>query len=71
MLKCYIAYDRIDTILLFFVRRFIEVEHIHEPELLIWVGVIGLLVNLLGLCLLHSKFCSSVFNRTDWRNFYL
>ncbi|XP_050090034.1 zinc transporter 1 isoform X1 [Anopheles aquasalis] len=35
-------------------KRFIEVEHIHEPELLIIVGVIGLLVNLLGLCLLHK-----------------
>ncbi|XP_052871809.1 proton-coupled zinc antiporter SLC30A1 isoform X1 [Anopheles cruzii] len=35
-------------------KRFIEVEHIHEPELLIVVGVIGLLVNLLGLCLLHK-----------------
>ncbi|XP_052893207.1 proton-coupled zinc antiporter SLC30A1 isoform X1 [Anopheles moucheti] len=35
-------------------KRFIEVEHIHEPELLIAVGVIGLLVNLLGLCLLHK-----------------
>lgn len=35
-------------------KRFIEVEHIHEPELLIVVGVIGLLVNLLGLLLLHK-----------------
>lgn len=35
-------------------KRFIEVEHIHQPELLIVVGVIGLLVNLLGLCLLHK-----------------
>ncbi|XP_053690134.1 proton-coupled zinc antiporter SLC30A1 [Sabethes cyaneus] len=35
-------------------KRFIEVEHIHEPELLIWVGFIGLLVNLLGLLLLHK-----------------
>ncbi|XP_058837092.1 proton-coupled zinc antiporter SLC30A1-like [Topomyia yanbarensis] len=35
-------------------KRFIEVEHIHEPELLIWVGVIGLIVNLLGMCLLHK-----------------
>uniref|UniRef100_A0A182QVW3 Cation efflux protein transmembrane domain-containing protein n=1 Tax=Anopheles farauti TaxID=69004 RepID=A0A182QVW3_9DIPT len=35
-------------------KRFIEVEHIHKPELLIAVGVIGLLVNLLDLCLLHK-----------------
>lgn len=35
-------------------KRFIEVEHIHEPELLIVVGVIGLLVNLFGLLLLHK-----------------
>lgn len=35
-------------------KRFIEVEHIHQPQLLLWVGVIGLLINILGLFLLHK-----------------
>lgn len=35
-------------------KRFIEVEHIHEPGLLVLVGVIGLLVNILGLGLLYE-----------------
>lgn len=35
-------------------KRFIEVEHIHEPMLLLCVGALGLVVNLLGLCLLHK-----------------
>lgn len=36
--------------------RFIEEETIHEPELLVTVGAIGLLVNIIGLCLLYGKF---------------
>lgn len=35
-------------------KRFIEVEHIHEPILLVLVGVIGLIVNVLGLGLLYE-----------------
>jgi len=35
--------------------RFIEEEPIHEPELLVIVGALGLLVNVIGLCLLYGK----------------
>ncbi|KAH8365566.1 hypothetical protein KR093_002009 [Drosophila rubida] len=35
-------------------KRFIEKEPIHEPRLLLIVGVLGLLVNLIGLCLLYE-----------------
>ncbi|XP_034246282.1 zinc/cadmium resistance protein isoform X1 [Thrips palmi] len=35
-------------------KRFIEVEEIHEPRLIVVVGVLGLLVNLIGLCLFHE-----------------
>jgi len=35
-------------------KRFIEEEHIHEPKLILIVGVIGLLVNTLGLGLLYQ-----------------
>lgn len=36
-------------------KRFIEVETIHDPPLLVAVGAIGLLVNLIGLLLFHGK----------------
>ena len=36
-------------------KRFIELEHIHKPELLVYVGCIGLLVNLIGLVLLWGE----------------
>jgi zinc transporter 1 len=32
-------------------KRFYEPEEIHDPELILYVGVMGLVVNLLGLCL--------------------
>ncbi|XP_055322656.1 uncharacterized protein LOC129578328 [Sitodiplosis mosellana] len=35
-------------------KRFIEEEPIHKPELLLFVGCIGLLVNLIGLVLLYE-----------------
>ncbi|KAH1021131.1 hypothetical protein HUJ04_010684 [Dendroctonus ponderosae] len=35
-------------------KRFIEVETIHDPQLLVVVGGIGLLVNLVGLLLFHE-----------------
>lgn len=35
-------------------KRFIEVEVIHEPGLIVIVGTLGLLVNLIGLCLFHE-----------------
>lgn len=35
-------------------KRFIEVEDIHEPRLIVVVGVLGLLVNVVGLCLFHE-----------------
>lgn len=38
-------------------KRFIEVEKIHEAELLVAVGVLGLFVNVIGLCLFHGKYC--------------
>jgi zinc transporter 1 len=37
------------------VSRFIEVEEIHEPRLIIAVGTLGLLVNIVGLFLFHGK----------------
>lgn len=36
-------------------KRFIEVEEIHKAQLLVVVGTIGLLVNIIGLCLFHGK----------------
>ncbi|XP_012286583.1 zinc transporter 1 [Orussus abietinus] len=35
-------------------KRFIEVEEIHEAKLLVAVGALGLLVNVVGLCLFHE-----------------
>ncbi|XP_019877251.2 zinc transporter 1 [Aethina tumida] len=35
-------------------KRFIEVERIHDPKLLVAVGVAGLVVNLVGLALFHE-----------------
>lgn len=35
-------------------KRFIEVETIHDPPLLVGVGVVGLLVNIIGLFLFHE-----------------
>lgn len=32
-------------------KRFYEPEDIHNPQLILWVGAMGLLVNLVGLCL--------------------
>ncbi len=32
-------------------KRFYEPEEIHDPEMILYVGAMGLLVNLLGLCL--------------------
>jgi zinc transporter 1 len=35
-------------------KRFYEIEEVHDPQMILWVGVAGLLVNLLGLCLFHE-----------------
>ncbi|KAL1459456.1 hypothetical protein WDU94_011438 [Cyamophila willieti] len=35
-------------------KRFIEVEPIHDPSLIVVVGALGLLVNVIGLLLFHS-----------------
>lgn len=44
-------------ILIFYlVFRFIEVEEIHEPRLIIIVGTLGLLVNVVGLFLFHGEY---------------
>uniref|UniRef100_A0A1B6D2D7 Cation efflux protein cytoplasmic domain-containing protein n=1 Tax=Clastoptera arizonana TaxID=38151 RepID=A0A1B6D2D7_9HEMI len=35
-------------------KRFIEVEEIHEPKMIVIVGALGLLVNIIGLFLFHD-----------------
>lgn len=35
-------------------KRFLEEEHIHQPEWLLIVGIVGLLVNIFGLGLLYE-----------------
>ena len=35
-------------------KRFYEPEDIHDPEMILIVGSLGLIVNLLGLCLFHE-----------------
>lgn len=35
-------------------KRFYEPEPIHDPKLILWVGTMGLVVNLVGLCLFHE-----------------
>lgn len=40
-------------------KRFIETEEIHNPQLLLVVGVIGLIVNLVGLVLLYGESCQT------------
>merc|ERR1719461_2447707 len=35
-------------------KRFYEPEHIHNPQMILWVGTMGLIVNLVGLCLFHE-----------------
>jgi len=35
-------------------KRFYEPETIHKPEMILWVGTMGLIVNLVGLCLFHE-----------------
>ena len=35
-------------------KRFYEPEDIHQPEMIMWVGTMGLIVNLIGLCLFHQ-----------------
>lgn len=39
----------------YFCLRFIEVETIHNPKLIVVVGVLGLFVNILGLFLFHGN----------------
>lgn len=46
-------------------KRFIEVEEIHEPRLLVGVGALGLLVNIIGLCLFHGE-CTVVSHTTNF-----
>ncbi|XP_065159874.1 proton-coupled zinc antiporter SLC30A1 isoform X2 [Atheta coriaria] len=42
------------SILMEAIKRFIEIEPIHDPQLLVIVGVIGLVINLIGLALFHE-----------------
>ena len=35
-------------------KRFYEPEEIHNPKMILIVGALGLVVNLLGLCLFHE-----------------
>lgn len=37
------------------VKRFVEIEIIHDPKLLVAVGTLGLLLNIIGLFLFHGK----------------
>lgn len=46
-------------------KRFIEVEEIHEPRLLVGVGALGLLVNIIGLCLFHGE-CTVASHTTNF-----
>jgi len=41
--------------------RFIEVEEIHEPRLIVVVGALGLLVNIVGLFLFHGEYATACF----------
>lgn len=43
------------SILVESLKRFYKPEVIDEPELILYVGVAGLLVNLIGLCLFRGK----------------
>ena len=45
-------------------KRFYEPELIHNPQMILWVGTMGLIVNLIGLCLFHQV--SGVFK--SWKN---
>ena len=38
-------------------KRFVEYEEIHQPQNLLIVGALGLLVNIIGLFLFHGKYC--------------
>lgn len=38
------------------VKRFIEVEEIHEAEMLLGTGFLGLAVNIIGVCLFWGKY---------------
>lgn len=42
------------SILVESLKRLVEIEKIHDPKLLLIVGSMGLLVNLIGLCLFHD-----------------
>jgi Co/Zn/Cd efflux system component len=43
------------SIYIFFSDRFLEVEEIHDPQLILIVGAIGLGINGIGLLLFHGK----------------
>ena len=47
------------TIVVESVQRFIQIEEIEEPVLVLIVGGVGLLINGVGLCLFstHGKYC--------------
>jgi Co/Zn/Cd efflux system component len=36
--------------------RFIEQEPVHQPQYILGVGVLGLIVNVIGLFLFHGKY---------------
>lgn len=38
--------------------RFIKVEEIREPKLIVVVGSLGLVVNIIGLFLFHRQYCN-------------
>ena len=43
------------SILIESVKRFISTDEIHNPQLVLGVGVAGLVVNLIGICMFHCK----------------
>ena len=44
-------------------KRFYEPELIHNPQMILWVGTMGLIVNLIGLCLFHQVSGVETFRR--------
>lgn len=42
------------SILIESLKRFVDPERLHNPILVFWVGVIGLIVNIIGLFLFHG-----------------
>lgn len=44
------------SILIEALKRIIDPENLHNPMLILTVGVVGLIINLIGLFILHGKY---------------